>query len=88
LTHENVEPFLKEVSTFLEDAWAAGAWAEAERDRVLATVLSTDVVCSSEKPAALGDRAWRELLQRDTGECELLDRKLGDRRPHRRPRCR
>ncbi len=33
-----------------------------ESDRVLATVLFTDVVGSTEKAAALGDRRWHELL--------------------------
>ena len=31
-------------------------------DRVLATVLFTDIVGSTEKAAALGDRGWRDLL--------------------------
>jgi class 3 adenylate cyclase len=31
-------------------------------DRVLATVLFTDIVGSTERAAALGDRRWRELL--------------------------
>jgi class 3 adenylate cyclase len=31
---------------------------------VLSTVLFTDIVGSSERAAALGDRAWRELLER------------------------
>jgi class 3 adenylate cyclase len=31
-------------------------------DRVLAAVLFTDVVASTERVAALGDRAWRDLL--------------------------
>ena len=35
-----------------------------EADRILATVLFTDIVGSTEKAAALGDRAWRELLDR------------------------
>jgi pimeloyl-ACP methyl ester carboxylesterase len=63
LTTENVDLFLREVRTFLEDVWG-GAWGEAEPDRVLATVLFTDIVGSSEKLASLGDRAWRELLER------------------------
>jgi pimeloyl-ACP methyl ester carboxylesterase len=63
LTTENVNLFLREVRTFLEDAWG-GAWEEAEPDRVLATVLFTDIVGSSEKLASLGDRAWRKLLER------------------------
>jgi class 3 adenylate cyclase len=37
---------------------------EAELDRVLATVLFTDLVGSTERAAALGDRAWRELVER------------------------
>jgi len=32
-------------------------------DRVLATVLFTDIVGSTEKAAALGDRSWRHLLE-------------------------
>ena len=33
-------------------------------DRVLATVLFTDIVGSTEKASSLGDRAWRDLLER------------------------
>jgi class 3 adenylate cyclase len=33
-------------------------------DTVLATILFTDIVRSSERAAELGDRAWRELLER------------------------
>ncbi len=40
---------------------------EAEFDRVLATVMFTDIVGSTERVAALGDRAWRELAQRHHG---------------------
>jgi pimeloyl-ACP methyl ester carboxylesterase len=36
----------------------------AEHNRVLATVLFTDVVKSTEHAATLGDRRWRELLER------------------------
>jgi class 3 adenylate cyclase len=35
-----------------------------ERDRVLATVLFTDIVGSTEKAAELGDAEWRSLLER------------------------
>ncbi len=38
-------------------------FAATEPDRVLATVLFTDIVGSTERAAALGDRAWRELLE-------------------------
>ena len=40
-----------------------GEWEPAEPDRMLATVLFTDIVGSTEKMAELGDRAWRELLE-------------------------
>ena len=52
-----------ETERFVTDAWEAGAWEEAEPDRVLATVLFTDIVGSTAKAAAIGDRAWRELLE-------------------------
>jgi class 3 adenylate cyclase len=52
------------VESFLREAWESGAWEEEETERVLATVLFTDISGSSEKAAALGDRGWRELLER------------------------
>jgi len=36
---------------------------EAGRDRVLATMLFTDIVGSTERAAALGDRKWRDLVE-------------------------
>jgi class 3 adenylate cyclase len=53
-----------QVQQFLNQVWEAGGWADAEPDRVLATVLFTDIVGSTERAVALGDRAWRELLER------------------------
>ena len=35
-----------------------------EVDRILATVLFTDIVASTERQAALGDRGWKELVER------------------------
>ena len=37
---------------------------EAELERVLATVLFTDIVGSTQKVTAVGDRAWSELVER------------------------
>lgn len=37
---------------------------EAELDRVLATVLFTDIVDSTATAAAMGDRAWRDVVER------------------------
>jgi pimeloyl-ACP methyl ester carboxylesterase len=53
-----------ELERFLTEVWEAGGWEEAESERVLATVLFTDIVGSTAKASELGDRAWRELLAR------------------------
>ena len=57
-------PIMLEIRSFLTEIWESGGWEEQEPDRVLATVLFTDIVRSSEKASALGDRGWRELLER------------------------
>src|SRR5437773_6187434 len=54
----------RELERFLTDLWESGGWEEAEPDRVLATVLFTDIVGSSERAAELGDRAWHDVLDR------------------------
>ena len=66
-------PISHEIQSFVESVWEAGGWEEAEPDRVLATVLFTDIVGSTAKAAELGDRAWRELLERHHG---LIRREL------------
>jgi class 3 adenylate cyclase len=53
------EALLDEIESFLP-----GVRDEAEPDRVLATLLFTDVVGSTAKAAELGDRAWQDLLTR------------------------
>jgi class 3 adenylate cyclase len=45
--------------------------------RVLSTVLFTDLVGSTEQASALGDRAWRELLERHHA---AIRRRLGEHR--------
>ena len=54
--------FFAELESFLQEVVKGEAW-EAEPDRVLATVLFTDIVDSTARAAELGDRAWRQLLQ-------------------------
>jgi class 3 adenylate cyclase len=44
------------------EEFVTGVRPAPEPDRVLATVLFTDIVGSTEQAAALGDRRWRELL--------------------------
>jgi pimeloyl-ACP methyl ester carboxylesterase len=57
------EQITREVERFLRGIWDRGEWDAVETDRVLATVLFTDIVGSTAKLAELGDRGWRELLQ-------------------------
>jgi class 3 adenylate cyclase len=45
-------------------AFVEGGQSDRIPDSVLATVLFTDLVGSTERAAALGDRAWRDLLTR------------------------
>jgi len=45
-------------------AFVEGAQVDRIPDSILATVLFTDLVGSTERAAALGDRAWRDLLTR------------------------
>jgi class 3 adenylate cyclase len=44
------------------DEFLAGVRPGPEPDRILATVLFTDIVGATEKAAGLGDRRWRDLL--------------------------
>jgi pimeloyl-ACP methyl ester carboxylesterase len=53
------DQILDEVEQFL-----TGARRGPAHDRVLATVLFTDVVHSTDRAVEVGDRAWRELLAR------------------------
>jgi class 3 adenylate cyclase len=50
---------LEEIEEFL-----TGVRPRPEPDRVLATVLFTDIVGSTERAAEVGDRRWRDLLAR------------------------
>ena len=57
-THD-ADRIAEEIEEFL-----TGARGAREPDRVLATVLFTDIVGSTDRAAELGDRRWRELLER------------------------
>jgi len=54
----DADQIVDEVEEFL-----TGVRRGPEPDRVLATVLLTDIVASSERAAEIGDRRWRELLE-------------------------
>jgi class 3 adenylate cyclase len=69
----NAPIIVEEVGEFL-----TGSRPLAEIDRVLASVLFTDIVGSTERAAALGDQRWRSLLdQHDTVVREQLRRSHG-----------
>jgi class 3 adenylate cyclase len=53
----NSDAVIEEIREFL-----TGARVALQPDRVLATVMFTDVVGSTKRAASLGDRRWRELL--------------------------
>jgi class 3 adenylate cyclase/pimeloyl-ACP methyl ester carboxylesterase len=50
--------------TDLIEEFLTGRKPRRAPDRVLATVLFTDIVASTDRAAAVGDRAWRDLLDR------------------------
>ena len=67
------EPFLQEIEEFV-----TGHRSAVGQERVLATVLFTDIVGSTEMASALGDRAWREILERHNAAVRAqLDRWRG-----------
>jgi class 3 adenylate cyclase len=53
------EAILGELEEFL-----TGTRHEREPDRMLATVMFTDIVDSTQRAADMGDRQWRDLLER------------------------
>ncbi|MHB8588997.1 MAG: adenylate/guanylate cyclase domain-containing protein [Candidatus Dormibacteraceae bacterium] len=56
---EDTESVLKAIEEFV-----TGGLQSTESNRVLATVLFTDIVGSTERAASLGDEAWTKLLER------------------------
>jgi len=66
------QALLDEMEHFL-----TGRLASPASDRVLATILFTDIVASTERAAAVGDRQWREVLERHQ---RLADREIGRHR--------
>jgi class 3 adenylate cyclase len=70
----DTDAFLRELERFI------GGLGSTERphDRVLATLLFTDLVGSTERAVAMGDRAWAQLLERHhAGVREILARHRG-----------
>jgi pimeloyl-ACP methyl ester carboxylesterase len=57
------EPIAREIERFLTGIRERGEWDAPEPDRVLATILFTDIVDSTAMAVELGDARWREVLQ-------------------------
>ena len=58
-----IAPFMMEVADHIEE-FLTGVRPSVPVERVLTTVLMTDIVASTERAAALGDSQWRALLDR------------------------
>jgi class 3 adenylate cyclase len=66
----------EEIAGHIEE-FVTGSKPVVEADRVLATVLFTDIVSSTERATALGDRRWADLLERHNA---IVDAELGRHR--------
>lgn len=71
---DGVEHWLEAVETFV-----SGTTAPRSAERALATVMFTDIVGSTELAAELGDRRWRETLERHDRMTRDLVRGYGGR---------
>jgi class 3 adenylate cyclase len=69
LRGEDHLPWIGDQDTLLDEVeeFLTGVRPARPSDRVLATILFTDIVGSTERAHALGDRPWRDLLQRHNG---------------------
>jgi pimeloyl-ACP methyl ester carboxylesterase len=65
LAGEDHFPYLSSADAILAEIeeFVTGARQAPETDRVLATVLFTDIVGSTARAAEMGDRRWRDLLE-------------------------
>ncbi len=73
-------PFAGDADALLDEveAFVTGAPPAHVSDTILATVLFTDIVGSTELQASLGDRAWKELMDRHHAAVrDLLERFRG-----------
>jgi len=59
-------PFVADGDAIVDEVqeFVTGVRPAPEVDRILATVLFTDIVASTERQAALGDRGWKDLVER------------------------
>jgi class 3 adenylate cyclase len=72
-------PFVGDADALLDEVqeFVTGARPVREADRVLATLLFTDIVDSTRTQAELGDRGWKELIERHNGTVRALLPRFG-----------
>jgi class 3 adenylate cyclase len=73
-------PYFQDPDTTLTliEEFVTGERRRAELDRVLATIVFTDIVSSTELASSLGDQRWREMLDAyDASVARELDRFRG-----------
>jgi class 3 adenylate cyclase len=65
-------PYVGETTQMLDEveSFVTGDRPQLTSDRVLATVLFTDIVGSTERALGMGDRRWRTLLDRHQGDAK------------------
>ena len=66
-TWANPDEIVREVERFINGVRDRGEWEPIDTDRVLATVLFTDIVGSTAKAAELGDARWRRVINEHHG---------------------
>jgi class 3 adenylate cyclase len=71
---DNAPLVLDEIEEFV-----TGVRGRARADRVLASVLFTDIVDSTQRASELGDRAWRDLLDRHDAAVRRQLQRFGGR---------
>jgi pimeloyl-ACP methyl ester carboxylesterase/class 3 adenylate cyclase len=67
-------PFIGDADAIVDEVeqFVTGRRPIRETDKVLATILFTDIVDSTKRQAELGDRGWKELLERHHGMVRQL----------------
>ena len=70
----DVEPVLAELEEFL-----TGVRTTEPQDRLLATILFTDIVGSTQRAGELGDRGWHDLLDEHNARVRELLARFGGR---------
>lgn len=74
-------PFFGDIASVLEEMeqFITGQRGHTATDRVLATVLFTDMVASTERAQRVGDRDWRALLDRHDAMAQRMIDRYGGR---------